>query len=111
MMTHGQGIRGIIFADRTSAKQAKSSSECFSGKTTTNARDDRLETGAPPRQAHLLLTEDKVVELLLQNLVGVVDQELLVEVLGEHLEPKNVQQADKPEGGRIRRQHVKFFFL
>lgn len=44
---------------------------------------------------YLLLAEDEVVELLLQNLVGVVDQKLLVEVFGENLEAENVQQADK----------------
>lgn len=45
---------------------------------------------------HLLLSEDEVVELLLQHLVGVVDQELLVEVVGENLETEDVQQPDEP---------------
>lgn len=44
---------------------------------------------------YLLLAKYEVVELLLQHLVRVVDQELLVVVLREHLEPKNVQQSDE----------------
>ena len=54
------------------------------------------EEGQLESEAHLLLTKHEVVELLLQNLVGVVDQELLVEVLGEHFEPEYVQQPDEP---------------
>lgn len=38
------------------------------------------------RVQHLLLAEDEVVELLLQHLIGVVDQELLEVVVPENLE-------------------------
>lgn len=37
-------------------------------------------------RTHLLLAEDEVVELLLQHLVGVVDQELFEVVVRENLE-------------------------
>jgi len=64
-----------------------------------NRHQDETRTvlkGRGTSHTHLLLTKNEVVKLLLQNLVGVVDQELLVEVLGEHLEPENVQQPDEP---------------
>lgn len=38
------------------------------------------------RVQHLLLPEDEIVELLLQHLVGVVDQELLKVVILKNLE-------------------------
>ena len=44
----------------------------------------------------LLELEHEGVELLLQPLVGVVDQELLQRVGAERLESEDVQQADEP---------------
>lgn len=41
--------------------------------------------------AHLFLTEDEVVELLLEYLVRVVDQELFEEILGENLESEYIE--------------------
>lgn len=66
-----------------------------------HASNTRLDARLQNRP-NLFLPEDEVVELLLQHLVGVVDQELLVEVLREHLETEDVQQPDKP-AARTRR--------
>ena len=53
----------------------------------------------------LLQLEDEGVELLLEPLVGVVDQQLLQRVGSEGLEPEDVQQPDKPlKIGAIREQ-------